>query len=89
MNPPGPFPSEADVSPSNPTDLTKPLLAPPSSIPLPNAFDIKIEPDINDPLPPMNVFAAGNMTSSININVSDLTDSEFRNSILIVLGSPT
>ena len=88
MNPPGPFPNEADVSPSNPTDLTKPLLAPPSSIPLPNAFDIKIEPVINEPLPPMNVFAAGNTTSSININVLEITDSEFKNSILIVFGSP-
>lgn len=53
INPPGPSPLDADVCPSNPTERMNPLLAPPISIPLPNVFDIKIEPLIKELLPPM------------------------------------
>ena len=66
----------------------KPLLAPPNSIPEPSAFDIKIDPDIREPLPPMNVFEPGNTTSSIKTNWSDTSPNTFTNSILSVFGSP-
>ena len=53
INPPGDFPNDAEVNPSNPTERINPLLAPPISIPVPNVLDIKIEPLIKFSEPPM------------------------------------
>ena len=64
-----------------------PLLAPPISIPVPNVFDIKIEPLIKFSEPPMYIFSPSNTNGDEIVSVRDIPPCELRYNNFSILGS--